>query len=54
VTGQAAGTAAAIAANRGAAPRSVDRAELQRALRNQGALVRAGVTKVSLDAPAAR
>jgi hypothetical protein len=41
LTGQAAGAAAAIAADRGVAPRRVDVAELQAALRASGALVRA-------------
>jgi len=40
ITGQAAGAAAAIAANRGIAPRSVDIAELQRALSAQGVYLR--------------
>ncbi len=42
VTGQAAGTAAAIAANRGVAPRAVDVGELQAALTGQGAYLRSG------------
>jgi hypothetical protein len=42
ITGQAAGTAAAIAANRGLAPRAIDTVELQRALRAQGVHLRAG------------
>jgi hypothetical protein len=44
LTGQAAGVAAAIAADRGVAPRAVDVAELQAGLRAQGALVRDPVT----------
>jgi hypothetical protein len=40
ITGQAAGAAAAIAANRGIAPRSVDVRELQRALLAQGVFLR--------------
>ncbi|MCJ9754081.1 FAD-dependent oxidoreductase, partial [Neorhizobium sp. BETTINA12A] len=40
LTGQAAGVAAGIAANRGVAPRNVDIAELQSTLRAQGAFVR--------------
>jgi len=40
LTGQAAGAAAGIAANRGLAPRDIDIAELQSALRAQGAFVR--------------
>jgi hypothetical protein len=40
LTGQAAGAAAGIAANRGVAPRDVDIAELQSTLRAQGAFVR--------------
>jgi hypothetical protein len=40
VTGQAAGAAAAIAANRGCAPRAVDIGELQDALGAQGAFLR--------------
>jgi hypothetical protein len=36
LTGQAAGTAAALAANNGVQPRAVDIAELQGALRKQG------------------
>jgi hypothetical protein len=40
LTGQAAGVAAAIAADRGVAPRAVEVAELQAALRGQGALLR--------------
>jgi len=40
VTGQAAGTAAAIAARRGCEPRAVDIAELQRALDAQGVFLR--------------
>ena len=40
VTGQAAGTAAAIAANRGCAPRALDIAELQAALDAQGVYLR--------------
>ncbi len=42
LTGQAAGTAAAIAADRGVAPRAVDVTELQTALRKGGALIRDG------------
>ena len=40
LTGQAAGAAAGIAANRGVTPRDVDIAELQSTLRAQGAFVR--------------
>jgi hypothetical protein len=40
ITGQAAGAAAAIAANRGLAPRAIDIAELQRALVAQGVYLR--------------
>jgi len=40
ITGQAAGAAAAIAANRGLAPRSIDVRELQRTLLSQGAHLR--------------
>ena len=40
VTGQAAGAAAAIAANRGLAPRAIDIGELQRALVAQGVYLR--------------
>ena len=40
ITGQAAGTAAALAANRGIAPRRVPVSELQQALRAQGAYLR--------------
>ncbi len=40
LTGQAAGTAAAIAANRGLAPRAIDIRELQRALLSQGSYLR--------------
>ncbi len=40
ITGQAAGTAAAIAANRGCAPRAVEIAELQAALASQGVFLR--------------
>ena len=40
MTGQAAGVAAALAANAGVAPRAVDVAAVQAALRGQGALVR--------------
>ena len=42
ITGQAAGAAAAIAANRGLAPRAIDIRELQRALLAQGAHLRLG------------
>jgi hypothetical protein len=41
MTGQAAGVAAAIAANRGVEPRAIDVAELQRALVVQGVHLRA-------------
>jgi hypothetical protein len=41
ITGQAAGAAAAIAANRGLAPRAVDVLELQSALERQGVFLRA-------------
>ena len=41
-TGQAAGAAAAIAANRGLAPRAIDVQELQRALLAQGVFLRTG------------
>jgi hypothetical protein len=40
ITGQGAGAAAAIAANRDLAPRAVDVAELQAALARQGAYLR--------------
>lgn len=40
LTGQAAGTAAAVAANAGVQPRSVDIRELQAALRKQGVFIR--------------
>lgn len=40
VTGQAAGTAAALAAARGVAPRHLDRVELQESLKNQGVYLR--------------
>jgi hypothetical protein len=46
LTGQAAGVAAALAAGGGVAPRAVDVAALQAALRQQGAFVREGVTAV--------
>ena len=42
ITGQAAGTAAALAVARGVAPRAVDTAELQSALLGQGVYLRAG------------
>ena len=47
VTGQAAGVAAAIAVNRGIAPRAVDIAELQRELKRQGAYVRDSTTEAA-------
>jgi hypothetical protein len=40
LTGQAAGAAAAIAANRGRPPRAIEIAELQAMLRRQGAFIR--------------
>ncbi len=40
ITGQAAGAAAAIAANRGLAPRAIDVREVQRALVAQGVFLR--------------
>jgi hypothetical protein len=46
LTGQAAGVAAAIAADRGVQPRAVDVGELQAGLRRQGALLREGVEVV--------
>jgi hypothetical protein len=48
LTGQAAGVAASVAANRGVQPRHVDITEVQAILRKQGALVRDATT----DAPA--
>jgi hypothetical protein len=50
ITGQAAGAAAAIAANRGLAPRAVDIAELQSALERQGVFLRARSHKVAATA----
>lgn len=52
LTGQAAGAAAGVAANRGVQPRDVDIAELQATLRAQGALVR-DTSEASPLAPAA-
>jgi len=46
-TGQAAGAAAAIAANRGLAPRAIDIRELQQALLAQGAYLRVGAQAVA-------
>jgi hypothetical protein len=43
LTGQAAGVAASLAANRGVEPRAIDVAALRDALRKQGAFVRDGV-----------
>src|SRR5512139_3165819 len=50
ITGQGAGAAAAIAANRGIAPRAVDIAELQGALARQGAHLRACATASAVAA----
>jgi 2-polyprenyl-6-methoxyphenol hydroxylase-like FAD-dependent oxidoreductase len=47
ITGQGAGVAAALAANRGVAPRAVDIAELQSTLARQGAYLRAATTTAS-------
>jgi 2-polyprenyl-6-methoxyphenol hydroxylase-like FAD-dependent oxidoreductase len=47
LTGQAAGVAAAIAANRGIEPRAVDIAELQAALVRQGAFLRPAATRAA-------
>jgi 2-polyprenyl-6-methoxyphenol hydroxylase-like FAD-dependent oxidoreductase len=48
ITGQAAGAAAAIAANRGIAPRAIDIAELQGILGRQGAYLRASAKAAAL------
>jgi hypothetical protein len=52
LTGQAAGAAAAIAANRNLQPRAIDIAELQATLRTQGVLVRETVTPEPEPVPA--
>lgn len=54
LTGQAAGVAASLAANRGVEPRAIDVAELRDALRKQGAFVRESVHASASAADGAR